>query len=116
MDGNKWQWLHDKCIEKGYYKAAEKAAEIEKKLVEIYGHADTEAWKDLKEDWVDVMFEDNPNRIIGSRKFCIACVETRSGCCLDCKFGKETGICHDHSLFSEFCEYFEVKNESNIRS
>ena len=46
MEENKWQWLHDKCIEKGYYKAAEKAAEIEKKFDEIVAFAEIEKFLD----------------------------------------------------------------------
>ena len=118
MEGSKWTWLRDKCLDLGYVKAAELAQEIEDQLYDIYGETSTVRWRSARESVIEGEFDANPDLLIGSSVFCQACVESKKvGLrCSECEFKKKTGMCSDgESLFLRFCDMFELEERRERR-
>jgi hypothetical protein len=109
MKGNKWEYIRIECEKCGYMKSARIAKKIEEALVECYGSAETQTWKEATKERIE---SESIEDIAGDIYFCRGCMETLKYTriallCYECKYAKIAGECADaknDSLFSRFCD------------
>ena len=108
MNGSKWAWIRDKCIELDYIDSANLAQDIENTLILAYGASDTKEWREAEEDFIENLFDVDHEKLFWNVEFCRGCVETGRKSCHSCEYAKmEKRNFSGRSRYGQFIDAFD---------